>query len=107
MRQPVRTALAVFLLVSLAGAPSVTGATTYEDSVEDCAYPELFDLIIMRPLSFSALVMGTMLWIPLGAWALMTARDDVDKVAGALIFNPARFTFNRPLGACGTSLTYP
>ncbi len=103
MRKLARTTLTAALLIALAGAPGLAQATSYEDSLEDCGYPEIFDLMIMRTLSFASLVLGTALFIPIAPWAMVAASDDMGKVVDALVFTPARFTFSRPLGACGTN----
>ena len=105
MRMILRTAVTAALLMALT-VPSLAHATSYEDSLQDCGYPVIFDLAIMRPLSLVALGIGTALFIPLAPWGIMTAAGDMDKVASALIGAPAVFTFNRPLGACGTGRTY-
>jgi hypothetical protein len=105
MKQILHIAVAVALFISLA-SPSLARATSYEDSLQDCAYPVVFDLTIMRTMSFSMLLLGTGLFAAMAPWAILTATDDVGKVADALIGSPARFTFARPLGACGTGVGF-
>jgi hypothetical protein len=100
MKKLIVTAAAGALLVALAGAPNAARAEAYEDSLDNCAYPKLFDLMVMRPLSFSALAVGTALWVPMAPWTLLTSKSDMDTVTSKLVTEPARFTFGRPLGEC-------
>jgi hypothetical protein len=100
MKKLIVTAAAGALLIALAGAPNAARAEAFEDSMDDCAYPKLFDLMVMRPLSFTALAVGSVLWVPLAPWTAATSRSDMDTVTTKLVTEPARFTFGRPLGAC-------
>ncbi len=93
------TAAALFL--ALIGAPRPAPAATYEDALESCGYPAMFDLVVMRTLSLSALVLGTGLWFGLVPWVVLTAPRDLDLVTDTLIATPAAFTFGRRVGACG------
>lgn len=89
------------------GAPLAAQAVTYEDSFADCSYPKTFDLMIMRPLSIGTIALGTVLFVPLAPIAFITVPDEIGTVYNNLIGAPARFTFNRPLGACtGVDLAY-
>ena len=106
MKKLVRITLAGAFLVSLAGAPNQARAVAFEDSLQDCSYPGLFDLMVMRPLSLSALALGTALYLPLAPWTVLTAGDAVTEVTDKLILAPARFTFSRPLGECATRRTF-
>ncbi len=100
MKKLVCTVTAAVLAFALVGAPSPAQATSYEESLENCSYPKLFDLMVMRPLSLSAVALGTALWVPLAGLTTLTSPGDLDDVTGMLIGTPAGFTFNRPLGAC-------
>jgi len=95
--------LAGCLVVSLTlalGAPLAAQAVTYEDSFADCSYPKTFDLMVMRPISLGTIAFGTVLFVPLAPLALITVPEEIGTVYNNLIGAPARFTFNRPLGAC-------
>jgi hypothetical protein len=100
MKKLVCTVTAAALAFALIGAPNPAQATSYEDSLENCSYPKLFDLIVMRPLSLSMLGLGMALWVPLAPLTTMVSPGDLDDVTGTLIGEPTNFTFNRPLGAC-------
>jgi hypothetical protein len=106
MRKLALHALATAVALSLAGAPAPARGVSYEDSLQDCNYPVLFDLAVMRPLSLTALVLGTALWVPLAPWTLLTSASDIDLVTDRLIMAPARFTFGRDLGECTVTKRY-
>ncbi len=101
MRTILRTALTAALLMSLA-SPSLAHAASYPDSLQDCGYPVIFDIAVMRPLGLVALGLGLGLFAPVAPWTILTAPTELDQVANALIGAPAVFIFNRPLGSCGT-----
>ncbi len=100
MRTLART-LASGLVVSLllcASGPAF--AASYEDSLEECAYPKMFDAIVMRPVSLVATGVGLALAVPASFVPLVSRRDDLGMVWHQLFLKPARFTFVRPLGEC-------
>ena len=98
---------AIALAAALAVAPGAAQAVGYEDSLDECDYPQTFDLLVMRPVSFFALTVGTLIWLPAAPLALLTVRDDFYAVTDNLIGKPARFTFRRRLGECvGVSVAY-
>ena len=53
--------LGLALVALLAGSPTAALAVGYEDSLDDCNYPPVFDLTVMRPLSFATMVVGAVL----------------------------------------------
>ncbi|MEE8557074.1 MAG: hypothetical protein V3T14_04230 [Myxococcota bacterium] len=93
------TAAALFL--ALVGAPRSAPAADYEDGLEACAYPVMFDVVVMRTLSLGAVVLGAGLWFSLAPWVILTAPMDLDLVTSRLVGRPLAFTFGRPIGACG------
>jgi hypothetical protein len=107
MRRIARSLLAVLTLTAWLGMPGAARAVGYEDSLEDCAYPETFDLMVLRPLGIGTTVLGAALFVPLFPIALVTVGDQLGQVADNLIFSPARFTFRRDLGECtGETVAY-
>ena len=103
-----RSFLAAFALAAfMASVPTAAGAVGYEDSLDDCRYPAMFDLMVMRPISLTATVVGTVLFIPTMPFAYLTSPADVGTVQDTLSSRPAAFTFNRRLGECtGTTVGY-
>jgi hypothetical protein len=101
MRKLIRFTTAVlFLAFAIGFAPRAAHAVGYEDSLDSCAYPQGFDVFIMRPLSFTAMIGGASLLV-IGApiWASTDARD-VGTITHNLVVEPARFTFVRRIGQC-------
>ncbi len=90
------------LLAAVLALPVQVQATSYEDDLEDCSYPMMFDLVVMRPISLGTLALGTVLLVPLAPWTAVTSPGHVGDVADRLVRRPARFTFGRPLGECAT-----
>jgi hypothetical protein len=88
--------------------PLPAAAVTYEDSFAECNYPKVFDLVIMRPISFGATALGFAFFVfPAGPLAFATAPDEVGTVWEDLVRSPGRFTFRRDLGECtGVDLSY-
>ena len=104
MRKLFRTAAAAIALTgALAFLPNAANATGYEDSLDDCAYPESFDVFIMRPVSFTGLLMGSTTFLVLApVWAAFDAKD-AGEIAHNLVVEPAQFTFGRRIGQCSAS----
>ena len=94
------TALAIIACLSL---PATSLATSYEDGLEDCSYPKMTDLLIIKPVGLVGLTAGTALYVFAAPWTLLTARKDFGTVTDTLVMEPAHFTFVRPLGQCPTN----
>jgi hypothetical protein len=104
MRKLFRTTAVAFALTGLfALAPAAARATGYEDSLDDCHYPESFDVFVMRPLAFTGLLGGSMLYGVLApVWLAFDARD-AGTIGHNLVVEPAKFTFGRSIGQCSSS----
>ena len=102
MRKLIRTtAAAVALAAALVIVPGPASAIGYEDSLDDCAYPESFDVFVMRPLSFTAMLFGSAVLVGFAPiWAAFDARD-AGTIAHNLVGSPAQFAFGRRIGECG------
>ena len=74
-------------------------SSPYNDSLDNSpsAGAMAFDLIIVRPVSLVATVLGTGLFIVSLPLALIQ-RDAPTAAAKKLVAEPARYTFERPLG---------
>jgi hypothetical protein len=103
MRKLIRTtAAALALTAALALAPSRAGAVGYEDSLDDCSYPKLFDAALMRPVGLFGLIggaTGLALFTVTIIGPAMVNRD-YPEVARLLVVPAAKFTFARRLGEC-------
>ncbi len=100
MRKTAQTFLMALGLIGCLAMPLSASAVTYEDSFTNCDYPKTFDLIVMRPVSFLTLGLGSILFVPVGTLAALTVPEDFPYVYDTFVGKPARFTFRRPLGEC-------
>lgn len=103
MRKLIRgtfVALALLAVVGLVPAPA--HAVGYEDSLDDCAYPKLFDAAVMRPIAFSTMIVGGVGLAAFTATILGPAMVNTDypELAYLMVVPAAKFTFARPLGQC-------
>ncbi|MFQ5697719.1 MAG: hypothetical protein ACE5IL_05465 [Myxococcota bacterium] len=94
---------ALAIVATLGLAPTLASAASFEDSYADCTYPPVFDLILLRPIGFSSLVVGTGLFIPYSLVAIVATPGGVAGPMKSLVVDPFRFTFRRPLGECAES----
>jgi len=110
MRKLIRSTFAALALVAVVGlVPAPAGAVGYEDSLDDCAYPAGFDALVMRPLSFTTMVIGAVALVPITATIIIPAalNTDYPEFAYGMVVPAALFTFARPLGQCsGVSTGY-
>ncbi len=102
MRKIGRRVLAVVALVACLCVSQQALAVSYEDSLDDCSYPPIFDVMILRPLSLVSTVAGAALFFPIALIAFATVPSDMGVVADSLVMAPARFTFKRRLGECAS-----
>jgi len=104
MRKVVRSLAAIVALTALVGlAPTRANATGYEDSLDDCAYPESFDVFVMRPVAFTGMLFGgTVLLVAAPIWAAFDARD-LGTITHNLVVDPAHFAFGRRIGECSAT----
>ncbi len=81
-------------------ASTTASADQYRDSVDDTpsAGAMAFDLVLVRPVSLVATVLGTGLFVLQLPLSLIQGTPPSDP-ARKLIMEPAKFTFERPLGA--------
>lgn len=98
-----KTKFLIFLL--LFASISAAGAADSAVKAMDVPQPtgiDIVDIMIYRPLGLITTVVGSALYIGISPLTALTAysppHDAFEKAAEFLIFKPARFTFNRPLG---------
>jgi hypothetical protein len=108
MRKLIATTLAGLTLAAVIGlAPTTARATGYEDSLDDCSYPKIFDAVIMRPIGFGAMVLGATSLVPLIPFTLWpaTVNRDSGTFVYLMVVPAAKFTFGRGLGECSSTST--
>ena len=95
MRSAALGLAAALLSVSTA---AMSAATTYSDESNTTpgAGAMAADLVVVRPLSFAATLLGIGVFVV--ALPFTAASGDVSGPARRLITEPARYTFTRPLG---------
>lgn len=105
MRKLIATVLAGLTLTAVIGlTPATASAVGYEDSLDDCSYPQIFDALIMRPIGLGALVLGAVtlpLSLPFTLWPATVNRDSGTFV-NLMVVPAAKFTFSRRLGECAS-----
>ena len=89
-------ALAAAMLLFGAMAPSSAMAAT---QAEDSTVPVVFDVIIMRPVGFATLLIGTGLFVGSLPILLITRPTDIATPADFFMGRPARFLWKDSLGA--------
>lgn len=103
MRNTGRGFLAALALIGLLGSPSTASAISYEDSLDDCSYPKMADLLVMRPLGLGTLAISSVFWAGSAPFSLAAAGNEFGTVTDTLVVEPFNFVFNRPLGECTAS----
>lgn len=88
-------AAAAGLALALVGAPPVLAAGAYAASTPSAAAMGV-DVLLIRPVSLVATVLGTGLFVISLPFSLLG--QNVDEAAAALVGEPAAYTFLRPLG---------
>ena len=104
MRKLIRTiAAALAIAAALVIVPGPASAVGYEDSLDDCSYPEAFDGAIMKPLGFGAMVLGAGLVAVCTVSIVCPAvlNRDYPHFASIMVVPAAKFTFSRRIGQCG------
>ena len=89
----------VLLAVTLSLTALTATAQTSQDGTDDApsAGAMAFDLVVIRPLSLMATVLGTALFIAELPLSLVMGKAPSEP-ARVLVEQPAAFTFTRPLG---------
>jgi len=84
--------IAVFIVVTLIS----TSAPALAEDGATVAAAMVVDVIIARPVGLVAIVAGTAVFIVALPFALISS--SVEPVAKALVADPFKFTFTRPVG---------
>lgn len=109
MRKLLATLLAGLAFVAVVGlTPAPANAIGFEDSLDDCGYPKLFDAGVMRPIGLFGLVLGatglTLFTVTVIGPAMVNR--DYPEVAKLAVVPAAKFTFARRLGECTGGSSY-
>ena len=95
-----KTILSLMTAAVMTVCSSSVSADAYRDSIDDTpsAGAMAFDLALVRPLGLAATVLGAGLFVVQLPLSLIQGKPPSDP-ARKLIVEPAKFTFQRPLGA--------
>ncbi len=105
MRKLIATTLAGLTLVAaIALTPASANAVGYEDSLDDCSYPKIFDAAFLRPVGLTAMIGGA---LGLGLFTVTIigpgmVNRDYPQFASMMVVPAAKFTFSRRLGECAS-----
>ena len=103
MRNKARSFLATLALAATVALPFQASAVTFEDSFENCSYPKLADLLIIRPIGISSAIVSTGFFGLVAApLALLTVPTELPTVARKLVAEPWGFVLGRKLGECNS-----
>ncbi len=102
MRNKTRSFLTTLALAAALALPFQATAVTFEDSFENCSYPKMTDLVLIRPLGIGGALIGTGLFVPMGALGLLTVPSELPTIWNSMVATPWAFVLNRPLGECNS-----
>ena len=102
MRNFARSFVAALILAASAALPMQARAVTFEDSFENCSYPKMTDLLLVRPVGLAGALLGTGLFVPMGLLGLLTVPSEIGTIFGSMVAEPWAFVMNRPLGECSS-----
>ena len=100
MRKMTLTILVAGVLAACLSVSRPAMAVSFEDSLDDCSYPKVFDVVVLRPLAFFSMLVGAVLYVPVFPVAAATVWEDIGQIGYGLVGASANFTFKRPLGEC-------
>ena len=86
-----------FIFVVMLISVTTTSVRAFDDNTFEAAAA---DVIVVRPVSFIATVLGTAVFIV--SLPIAAISGSVDDTAEALVLTPGRATFTRPVGELST-----
>ena len=93
-----RAAVATLLLALLLPGDALAQPEAPENTAVEIAGKAL-DLVIVRPLGFTALVAGALLFVPTALITAPTGRHGIQEAWELMVAVPAENVFQRPLGS--------
>lgn len=102
MRHPTRLSLRPIAAALIAALllPTLAQAQTGTDTVPPPPnYPaQAFDAVILRPLGFTAVIVGAAFFIPAAILTSAGGKDTIEEALELLVLVPGKWVFTRPLG---------
>ncbi len=102
MRKTARRFLTTLALAAALALPLQATAVTYEDSFENCSYPKMTDLMLVRPVGLASALVGTGLFVPMGLLGILTVPGEIGTIWHSMVAKPWAFVLDRPLGECNS-----
>jgi len=98
--RPLKAMLTVLLCASLllAALPAAAGSKGSAQPREDPSAAIVADLLVVRPVSLAATICGSVLTLGTLPFSIWGGKEQVGKVSHHLVAEPARYTFQRPVG---------
>ena len=98
MRKNAKSWVVFAVVVALIAMPFATSALAQEyfETKEPSGDAMLYDTIVLRPVGIVATVVGSVFWLI--SLPFSAAGDNVDTATEKLVKEPAKYTFDRPLG---------
>ncbi|MFC1491607.1 hypothetical protein ACFLQ0_03350 [Nitrospinota bacterium] len=92
-----KRALAICLALSMMAAPMAIHAEADEIAKEGDDLAIIFDLLVIRPISYAVMAGGAILYVPA---AIITAAggNDLKPIKDTFLRAPYKFAIERPLG---------
>lgn len=102
MRKTARSFLTTLALAATLALPFQASSVTFEDSFENCSYPKMTDLMLVRPVGLASAALGTALFVPMGLLGVLTVPGEVGTIWNSMVARPWAFVMDRPLGECNS-----
>ena len=102
MRKTARSLLTTLALAATLALPFQASAVTFEDSFENCSYPKMTDLMLIRPVGLAGAALGTALFLPMGLLGVLTVPAEIGTIWNSMVAEPWAFVLDRPLGQCNS-----
>ena len=84
--------------VTLIAALLLPAGTAQAESPWASHGAKVFDVMLLRPIGFSALIVGSVLFVPVALLTFPNGRESVETAVEILVTEPAHSVFQRPLG---------
>jgi hypothetical protein len=88
--------IAALSLPALASAQTQPGSDTVPPPPDYAA--QAFDAVILRPLGFTAVIVGAAFFVPAAILTSPGGKDTIEEAMELLVIVPGEWVFTRPLG---------
>jgi hypothetical protein len=98
MRNNLKSWVIFGVIAALIGVPFATSALAqeYHETQEPGGGAMMYDMVVVRPVGIVATAVGSVFWLI--SLPFSASGDNVDAATQKLVKDPAKYTFDRPLG---------